>query len=109
VCLRLWTAPGADPRATRPDRLVCVTARSADELRASVLEQRDGGLPRRTGSASVRRTRSGRSVIVRVSQTALGRPQRFRYAVEATRPGCARATCVDTVPAAPATRTFRVR
>jgi hypothetical protein len=48
-------------------------------------------------------------VIVRVSQTALGRPQRFRYAVEATRPGCARATCVDTVPAAPATRTFRVR
>jgi hypothetical protein len=109
VCLRLWTVAGADPAATSPDRLVCVTARSADELRAGVLRQRDGGLPRRDGRASVRRTASGRSLIVHVSQSALGRPERLRFAVESTRPGCARPACVDTVPAAPATRSFRLR
>src|SRR4051812_13697644 len=26
VCLRFWPDPGADPAATQPDRLVCVTA-----------------------------------------------------------------------------------
>ena len=109
VCLRVWTAADADPRSTRPDRLVCVTARSASELRASVLEQRDAGLPRRVGSASVRRNASGRSLIVRISQSALGRPGRIRFAAESTRPGCERASCIDTAPAAPATRVFRLR
>ncbi|MDQ3849933.1 MAG: hypothetical protein M3296_04880 [Actinomycetota bacterium] len=109
VCLRVWTAPDADPASTRPDRLVCVTARSATALRASVLQQTGSGLPRRTGSASVRATKSARSLIVRVSQSALGRPQRIRFAGESTRPGCDGATCMDTVPDAGATRTFRLR
>lgn len=109
VCLRVWTAVDADPRVTRADRLVCVTARSEDELRASVLEQRRPGLPRRSGRASVTLSRSGRSLTVRVSQSALGRPARIRFAVESTRPGCATTACLDTAPEAPATRVFRLR
>lgn len=109
VCLRVWTAADADPAAQRPDRLVCVSARSDDELRASVYEQRDAGLPRRVGSASVGRNASGRSMIVRVAQSALGRPTRIRFAAEATRAGCARPDCVDTLPGAPRTRVFRLR
>lgn len=109
VCLRIWTGQRPDPAAQRPDRLVCVSARSEDELRASVLEQRDAGLPRRTGSASVQRNASERSIIVRVSQSALGRPERIRFAAEATRAGCVRPSCVDTAPNAPGTRAFRLR
>lgn len=109
VCLRLWTDADADPAAQRPDRLVCVTARSADELRSSVLEQEGKGLPRRTGSASVRLSASGRSLTVSVSQTALGRPARVRFAAEATRASCAQPSCTDTLPDAPATKVFRLR
>ncbi|MBA3329010.1 MAG: hypothetical protein H0T43_11985, partial [Solirubrobacterales bacterium] len=98
-----------DPRSTRPDRLVCVTARSADDLRASVLEQRGAGQPRRVASASVSRTRSARGLIIRVAQSALGRPERIRFAMESTRPGCERTSCIDTVPGAPSTRLFRLR
>ncbi len=107
VCLRVWTSPGADPGAIAPDRLVCVTARSREELRASVLAQGEGGSLQRTGSASV--AARSRSIIVRFAQSALGRPERFRLTVEATRPGCARVSCVDTAPQAPSTRTFRLR
>lgn len=109
VCLRVWTARKPDPAAQRPDRLVCVTARSEDELRASVLRQEGKGLPRRTGSASVQRNSSERSIIVRVSQSALGRPERIRFAAEATRAGCAEPSCIDTAPDAPSTRAFRLR
>ncbi len=109
VCLRVWTDAGADPRVTRADRLVCVTARSEDRLRASVFEQSRSGLPRRTGAASARLNRSGRSLILRVSQSALGRPARIRFAAEANRPGCDRTACIDLAPEAPSTRTFRLR
>ena len=45
VCVKLWTDEDADPAATRADRLVCVTARSSEELRASVFSQTAPGLP----------------------------------------------------------------
>jgi hypothetical protein len=109
ACMRVWTDPDADPTATRPDRLVCVTARSEDELRAGVFTQRDAGLPRRVGSASVKASSSGRSLVTRISQSSLGRPEVIRFAVESTRPGCESTACIDTVPDAGAARRFRLR
>ena len=108
ACVRIWTAPDADPTATRPDRLVCVTAGKDEKLRAGVYEQRDAGLPRRTGPADVKANASGRSFVVRVSQSALGRPAIIRFAFESTRPGCDRVSCIDTVPDGGATRRFRL-
>lgn len=109
ACLRIWTARGADPASTRPDRLVCITARSADELRGGVYAVRGAGLPERVAGASVKLTASRRSVILRFTQSSIGRPQRLRFAVESTRPGCARAACIDTAPAGGAARIFRPR
>lgn len=109
VCLRVWTASNADPTATRPDRLVCVTARTRSKLRATVMRQDDPGLPTRVGRASVAASKSGRSIIVAIAQRRLGRPAHIRYALESTRPGCELASCIDTAPAAPATRRFRLR
>ena len=109
VCLKIWTARDADPDATAPDRLVCVTAQSDDRLRASVFEQDDPGLPRRVGSASVGTNKSKRSLIVRIAQSALGRPELIRFAIESTRPGCARVSCIDALPDKGAVRRFRIR
>ena len=109
VCLKFWTADDADPDAMAPDRLVCITAQSDDKLRASVFDQDDPGLPRRIGSASVGLNKSKRSLIVRVAQSALGRPELIRFAIESTRPGCARVSCIDAVPDRGAVRRFRIR
>ncbi len=109
VCVKIWTAQDADPTATRADRLVCVTARSSEELRASVFSQTAPGLPVRVASARVSLTKSARSVIVRISQSSLGRPELIRFAVESTRPGCARVSCTDAAPDKGAVRRFRVR
>lgn len=109
ACLRIWTDPDADPRAARPDRLVCLTARSEDELRGGVYEVRGAALPRRLAAASVKRTASGRSVVIRFTQSSLARPARIRFAVESTRPGCARTSCIDTIPDRGAVRAFRLR
>lgn len=109
ACVRIWTAADADPRAMRPDRLVCVTARSRTALRGGVYEVRGAELPRRVADASVKRASSGRSVVVRFSQSSIARPQRIRFAVESTRPACERTSCIDTVPDRGATRTFRLR
>lgn len=109
ACLRIWTAPDADPQATRPDRLVCVTARSQDELRGGVYEMTGAGLPKRLADAAVKRNASGRSIVIRFTQSALARPERIRFAVESTRPGCERASCIDTVPDKGAVRIFRLR
>ncbi len=108
ACLRIWTSADADPEAMRPDRLACVTARAQDELRGGVYDNSGAGLPERLADASVRRTASGRSIVIRFTQSALGRPQRIRFAAEATRPGCARPSCIDTAPDKGA-RTFRLR
>lgn len=109
ACLRIWTAPDADPRAMRPDRLVCATARSQEELRGGVYEVTGAGLPKRLADAAVKRNASGRSIVIRFTQSALGRPQRIRFAVESTRPGCERVSCIDTVPGKGAVRSFTLR
>jgi hypothetical protein len=109
VCLRIWTDPDADPAAARPDHLVCVTADKDAKLRAGVFEQRDSGLPHRAAAANVTANPSGRSFVVRVSQSALGRPALIRIAFESTRPGCDRVSCIDNAPDAGAVRRFRLR
>jgi hypothetical protein len=109
VCVKVWTSPDADPAAMRPDRLVCATALNDHELRANVLKQIGTGLPKPVGSAAVRVNRSGRSLVLRISQSSLGRPALLRFAVESTRPGCARVSCIDDAPDKGAVRRFRVR
>lgn len=109
VCVKIWTAEDADPMATRADRLVCVTARSSEELRASVFTQTAPGLPVRVASAPVNATKSGRSLVLRISQSSLGRPKLIRFAVESTRPGCERVSCTDEAPDKGAVRRFRIR
>jgi hypothetical protein len=105
LCLRLWTVtkPGAAP----PDFLVCITARQDQETtRGSILKPGPDGALVRVGGAIVGRT-SDRTVTLRFSQTAIGRPARIRFAAEVTKPGCARVSCVDTAPDAPQAATFR--
>lgn len=109
ACLRIWTAADADPASMRPDRLVCVTARSDDELRGGVYEVNGAELPERIASASLKRTASGQSIVLRFTQSSIGRPRRIRFAVEATRPGCQRVACIDTLPGRGVTRAFRLR
>ena len=109
ACLRIWTTADADPAAMRPNRLACVTARTDDEFRGGVYEVTGAQLPKRVADASVRLTASGQSIVLRFTQTSIGRPQRFRFAVEATRPGCERVTCIDTLPDGGGARTFRLR
>jgi hypothetical protein len=109
ICVKVWTARDADPKTMPPDRLVCVTARSKDKLRASVYRQSTPGPPTRVGSASVGLNASGRSLVVRISQSALGRPALIRFALESTRPGCARVSCIDLAPDGGGVRRFRLR
>ncbi len=109
ICVKVWTAADADPTATRADRLVCVTARSDDELRATVFSQSAAGLPMRVGPADAKLNKSGRSLVVRISQSSLGRPALIRFAVESTRPGCERVSCIDEAPDKGAVRRFRLR
>ena len=109
ACLRIWTAADADPASMRPDRLACLTARTDDEFRGGVYEVTGAQLPERVADASVKLTASGQSVVLRFTQSSIGRPQRIRFAVEATRPGCERVTCIDTLPNGGAARTFRLR
>ena len=109
ACIRIWTQADVDPAAMPPSRLVCVTARSDDELRGGVYDGTRVGLPGRVDDASITMTRSGRSIVIRFTQSSLGRPRRIRFAVESTRPGCARTSCVDTVPDGRAVRSFSLR
>ena len=109
ACLRIWTDPAADPSAMRPDRLVCVTARSEDELRGGVYQQRGAGLPRRVASPQVRANASRRAFVIRISQSSLGRPATIRFAGETTRAGCDSTACIDTAPDAGRVRSFRLR
>jgi hypothetical protein len=107
LCVRLWTQtrPGAAP----PDYLVCATAREDGEtMRGSVFQTKPGEELQRVASVMVGRT-SDRTMTLRFSQTSIGRPKTIRFAAEATKPGCARVSCIDTAPDAPKTATFRVR
>jgi hypothetical protein len=103
LCLRLWTQ--AQPPASFPDFLLCVTADArARHMRGSILAER-GGVLQRVASARLARS-STRTVVARFSQSAIGRPAEVRFAAEATSPGCTRPACVDTAPNAPATATL---
>jgi hypothetical protein len=107
LCVRMWTKtkPGAAP----PDFLGCITPRAdAETTHGSVMKTIPGEAPQKVASAIVGRT-SDRTVTLRFSQTAVGKPKTIRFAAEATKPGCARVSCVDTAPDAPKTATFRLR
>jgi hypothetical protein len=106
LCLKLWTTTA--PPDTTPDQLICVTADKEGELRGSILKARPNKLPERTGGASVSRP-SRRTVTLRFSQTAIGRPATVSAAAEATRPGCRRGSCIDLAPDAPKTLTLELR
>ena len=109
ACIRIWTREDADPASMRPDRLACVTARADDEFRGGVYDATRAGLPQRIAGASVKITASGTTIVLRFTQSAIQRPQRFRFAAESTRPGCERATCIDAAPAGGRARMFRLR
>jgi hypothetical protein len=107
LCVRMWTVttPGAAP----PDYLACITPREdAETTHGSVMKTIPGEAFQKVASAIVGRT-SDRTVTLRFSQTAVGKPKTIRFAAEATKPGCARVSCVDTAPDAAKTATFRVR
>jgi hypothetical protein len=106
LCLKAWTTTA--PPDTTPDYLVCVSADDRGELRGSILKARANKLPERTGGADVSRP-SARTVTLRFSQTAIGRPTTLYVAAEATRPGCTRATCIDLAPDAPGTLTLKLQ
>lgn len=96
VCLKLWTATAQGD--TLPDRLICVTAdRDGRELRGAIMTERPGDLPKVTGTASVSRPTS-RTVTLRFSQSAIGKPKRVTFVAESTAPGCSRTSCVDSAP-----------
>lgn len=107
VCLNLWTVTVAT--ANPPDFLVCVTANAGgDALRASLLRERPNQLPLLVGPASVTRS-SEHNLTLRFSQTAIGKPATIAFAVEATKSGCPRVSCIDAAPNAPATATLKLR
>jgi hypothetical protein len=100
LCVKAWTT--TVPPDTTPDYLICATAQADGQLRGSVLKQRANKLPERTGSAVVSRP-STRTVTLRFSQTAIGKPATLYVAAETTRAGCTRGSCIDLAPDAPKT------
>lgn len=107
LCLKLWTASPANLDAS-PDYLVCVTAQSDGDLRGSILKERANQLPARTGAASVTRP-SERTVTLRFSQTAIGRPATVELQAETTRAGCPRGSCIDRAPDGGAALVLKLR
>jgi hypothetical protein len=71
-----------------------------EKLKASVLHERAGDLPERAGPASAVKV-SARTAVLRFGQSAIGRPESLRFAVEALPAGCAPLECADTAPDAP--------
>jgi hypothetical protein len=106
LCVKAWTT--AAPPDVTPDYLVCATAEADGDLRGSILKARANKLPERTGGADVSRP-SARTVTLRFSQTAIGRPATLHAAAEATRPDCPRGSCIDLAPDAPKTLTLKLR
>jgi hypothetical protein len=107
VCLRVYTSttPGVLP----PDFLVCVTADAKGKtLRGTVMAEQVNALPKKVGTAAVSRT-SRRSLVMRFSQSVVGKPSIIQFAAEATRAGCVRVSCIDTLPDAPKTSKLTLR
>jgi len=106
ICLRMWTVtkePGSFP-----DRLLCITADARGRhMTGTVMVERGGALQRVAGATLARS--SVRTVVARFSQSAIGRPDSVRFAGEASPPGCARVTCIDTAPNAPTVATLTLR
>ncbi|MTD47079.1 hypothetical protein GKE82_23005 [Conexibacter sp. W3-3-2] len=108
ICLRLYTVTTEIERSI-PEHLACVTADAAGEkLRGSVLKERANDLPTRTGTVSVSRS-SDTTIVLRFSQSSIGKPASVRFSAEATRPGCVRTSCVDAAPTPPKVGTFTLR
>ncbi|MCW2993147.1 MAG: hypothetical protein JWQ18_642 [Conexibacter sp.] len=106
LCLKAWTTTA--PPDTTPDYLICATADADGNLRGSVLKQRANKLPERTSSAEVSRPTT-RTVTLRFSQTAIGKPATLYVAGETTRAGCPRGSCIDLAPDAPKTLKLTLR
>lgn len=107
LCLRMWTT--TPPYGTPPDRLLCVSAPARGaRLVASLHQEQPNADLRRIAILTPTRP-SSRSVVVRFSQSAMGRPERIRFAGEATTRGCTRPSCVDVLPAAPQVATLRLQ
>lgn len=101
ICLRIYTVATAG--VLPPDYLVCATPDAkGQKLKASVMAEQVNELPKRVGTATVTRA-TNRSVVMRFSQSSIGKPAVITFAAEATRAGCARLSCVDTLPDAPKT------
>jgi hypothetical protein len=100
LCLKAWTTTA--PPDTTPDYLICTTANADGALRGSILKQRANKLPERTGGADISRPTT-RTVTLRFSQTAIGKPATLYVAGETVRPGCPRGSCIDLAPDAPKT------
>lgn len=107
LCLKLFTASPANLDGS-PDHLTCVTAESDGDLRGSILKERPNQLPARTGSASVTRP-SERTVTLRFSQTAIGKPATLELQAETTRAGCTRGSCIDRAPDGGAALVLKLR
>ena len=106
VCLRVWTAN--EPPNMPEDYLVCVAAQDDAKLRADVLREDGDWQPNRVAPATVS-LQDDHILVLRFSQSAIGRPARLRFAAEATMAGCSRASCVDVAPDPPKTARLRLR
>jgi hypothetical protein len=109
ACLRIWTDSELDPTATRPDHLVCVTARSAKAFRGGVYDSSGPAPVKRLADASVTLATSGRSIVIRFTQSSIGRPKSLRFAAESTRPGCVAVSCIDVAPDGGAPQLLKLR
>lgn len=96
VCLRLWSQSA--PTGTRtPSFLVCATVAADNSRLDGAVLRDDENQPTKRGEASVTRP-SRRTVVLRFSQSSIGRPSAVRFAVQAVRGGCARLSCSDVAP-----------
>ncbi len=88
---------------------MCVTATSnGQRLRGAVLRERTNNFPERVAGATVTRS-SKRTVVVKFSQSSIGKPATVRFAAESTRAGCSRTSCVDAAPNVPKVGTLKLR
>jgi hypothetical protein len=99
ICVRIYTA--ATPGLIPPDYLVCAAPDSKGKtFHGSVLAERVNALPRRVAKATVTRA-SQKSLVLKFSQSSVGKPATIEFSFEAARPGCDTADCADTLPNSP--------
>lgn len=99
ICVRIYTnsTPGLIP----PDYLVCAAPDAKGKaFKGSVLAERINALPKRVARATVTRA-SSKSLVMKFSQSSIGKPSVLEFSVEAAKPGCDTANCADTLPNSP--------